>query len=177
MSIGTKVQLKDAQPGDLVFCNSVGPISKGIKFVQWIKPEYREWKDYNHVATLKSKRPTGDWNVYQAEGRGVTDTGLLSTLAPGGSYIIVRPPGSNVAYQLKFLQEVVDANYRYGFVVIASILVTILLPFEVVNVMMPHSYVCSALASMGIRMRGDYMPDDPDIYQVTPSGLLRNMLG
>jgi hypothetical protein len=58
----------------------------------------------------------------------------------------------------------------YGFLTIASILATIVVPFRWFNVMLPNTWVCSAVAGEGLRYAGWYH-SWPDIYQVSPAEL------
>ena len=153
------------QPGDLVFCHSKGIIGRAIRLGEWLR--WRGGSHYNHVAILDEWQLTG-WTVIQAEARGVTRGALLSDVAPGGSYVIVSaPPDANRADLLSFARAQVGT--RYGFLTIASLIVTILTPVFF-NVMAPGSWICSAVAAESIRC-GGWIHNWPDVYQVTPAQL------
>src|ERR1035438_5531506 len=88
-----------ALPGDLVFCNSTGIVSRAIRIAEWFRRDWngaseRPGDKWNHVAILDCPLPDGDWTVIQAVGRGVTQTALLTTVAPGGSYDVLPMPGT-----------------------------------------------------------------------------------
>jgi len=113
-------------------------------------------------------REGADWVVGQAEARGVTLGATLATVAPGGSYEIVPvPAGVDRAKELEFLRA--QVGRRYGFVTIASILITILTPVFL-NVMASDTWICSAVTAEGLRA-GGWIHNWPDIYQVNPAQL------
>jgi hypothetical protein len=57
---------------------------------------------------------------------------------------------------------------HYGFVTIASILA--LLTPRLLNVMMPNTWTCSAVAAEALRA-GGWLHNWPDVFQVKPSDL------
>lgn len=157
------IPLGEAQPGDLVFCDSVGFVGRAIRFVTRGK--------YNHTAWL-DRQVDGIWFIGQAVGRGVTTDARLATVAPGGSYVIVRvPAGTNRETELAWLRS--QVGRRYGFLTIASILATLFSP-KFVNVMLPNTWICSAVAGEGLA-HGGWCHSWPDIYQVTPQQLFDAM--
>lgn len=153
------------QPGDLVFCHGRGFVAGAIRLAERLR--FRGGDFYNHVAVLM-ERDGVDWRVVQAEGRGVTSSGFLSHLAPGGKYVVVPPPaGIDRAQVLAFAQA--QVGERYGFLTIASIVATLLSP-KFVNVMLPYTWICSALAAESLRA-GGWLHNWGDIYQVSPAQL------
>lgn len=155
----------EASPGDLVFCHSKGFIGRAIRLAERLR--WRGGDAYNHVAVLSE--PAGfDWRIIQAEAHGVTSNGLLSTVAPGGSYeIIPLPAGISHDRVLAFARA--QEGRRYGFLTIASIVVTLLAP-RFVNVMLPDTWICSAVVGESIRF-GGWLHSWPDVYQVSPAQL------
>jgi hypothetical protein len=160
------IPLDEAQPGDLVFCDSVGFVGRAIRFVTRGKYNHSAWLD-RHVAGVPFTPEVG-WFVGQAVGRGVTVDARLDTIAPGGSYVIVRAPeGTNRETELAWLRS--QVGRRYGFLTIASILVTLFTP-KFVNVMLPDTWICSAVVGEGLA-HGGWCRSWPDIYQVIPQQL------
>ena len=155
------------QAGDLVFCHSKGLVGKGIRLAEWIR--FRRGDMYNHVAIVDTQVPgSDDWFVIQAEARGVTNLGRLSSIAPGGDYIVLPlPAGCDASKVIEFASDQVGRSY--GFLTIASILVTLLSP-KFVNVMLPNTWICSAVSAEALRFGGWYHTW-PDIYQVNPAEL------
>jgi len=151
--------------GDLVFCHSSGIIGRAIRLGEWIR--FRRGSFYNHVAMLYKQTPDGDWLVIQAEAHGVTNTGLLSTIAPGGSYVVCANPASSVPRAGGFMAQQVGA--KYGFLTIASLIVTILTPVFF-SFRMPNTWICSAVSAESLRV-GGWVRNWADVYQVTPSQL------
>jgi hypothetical protein len=156
------------QAGDLVFCHSKGLVGKGIRLAEWLR--FRKGDKWNHVAIIDRPvvdgRPDYDWYVIQAEAHGVTNTGKLSTIAPGGDYIVLPlPRAADAAKVIEFATA--QVGRRYGFVTIVSILVTLLSP-KFFNVMLPNTWICSAVAAESLRYAGWYHSWD-DVYQVNPS--------
>jgi hypothetical protein len=162
--VGATIPLEAATAGDLVRCHSKGVVGRGIRWAEWIR--WRRGSEWNHFAWLDHDE--AGWIVGQAEARGVTINSALADVAPGGSYEIVPlPAGVDRAKALEFLRA--QVGRRYGFVTIASILLTILGP-SFLNVMVPDTWICSAVAAEGLRAGGWIHPWG-DIYQVTPAQL------
>jgi hypothetical protein len=152
-------------PGDLVFAHSKGLIGRAIRLAERIR--WRGGDAYNHVAVL-AEQVGDDWRIIQAEARGVTHTGMLSTVAPGGTYVIVPlAPGIDAAKVLAFAQA--QVGRRYGFLTVVSIIATILSP-RFVDVMLPDTWICSAVAAESLRF-GGWLHNWPDLFQVSPAQL------
>jgi hypothetical protein len=157
-----------ATPGDLVFCHSKGLVGRAIRLAERLR--WRAGDTYNHVAILDHQDGTGAWTVIQAEARGVTQGAPLASVAPGGSYAIVALPAGHPispALVVEFARD--QVGRRYGFLTIASVLATILSP-KFVDVMLPNTWICSALAAESLRA-GGWLRNWPDIYQVSPAQL------
>lgn len=154
------------QPGDLVFCHSSGLVGKAIRLGEWLR--FRRGDQYNHVAIVNERLANGAWTVIQAEARGVTATGLLSDITPGGRFDIVRPPGGILGDDVRefALEQVGD---RYGWVTIVSIVATLISP-RFLNVMRPFTWICSAVSAESLRFAGWYHSWG-DERQVLPSQL------
>jgi hypothetical protein len=156
------------QAGDLVFAHTDDLVGKGIRWAERIR--FRGGAAYNHVATLYEFLD-GEWNVIQAQARGIVIC-PLSRVAPDGSYTIIQPPTSvNTAKQIEFLEK--QLGDSYGFLTIASILVNLFLP-HFINVEMPGTWICSAVAAEALRYGGWYN-SWPDIYEVSPAQLYEVM--
>lgn len=160
------------QAGDLVFCHSAGLIGKAIRVAEWLR--FRRGSKFNHVAQLYKPTEDGkDWYVIQAEAKGVTKDKRLSTIAPGGAYVVVPSPCNNIKGcvttedQLDF--AIAQVGDKYGFLTIASIVVSLLLP-RFINVMLPNTWICSAVAAESLRC-GGWVHNWPNIYQVSPAQL------
>lgn len=151
------------QAGDLVFCHSSGIVGRAIRLAERLR--WRPGSFYNHVALL-SEAVGDDWRVIQAEGKGVTDTALLSSVVPGGTYAVFTCPADR-AKVLEFAHA--QVGRRYGFLTIASIVVTLLSP-QFLNVMLPDTWICSAVAAESLRA-GGWLRNWDDIYQVSPAQL------
>lgn len=159
------------QPGDLVFCHSKGFISKAIRLAEWFR--FRGGDRYNHVAVLyKEVEVDGDaddWLVIQAEARGVTCTRRLNEVAPGGSYEVVPIEGTVKDPDDVVLFAFNEVGSKYGFLTIVSILFTLFTP-KFVNIMLPNTWICSALAAESLRA-GGWIHHWDDLYQVNPAEL------
>lgn len=182
------MQESNLQPGSLVFCHSQGFIGKAIRLGEWLR--FRKGDFYNHVAILKE--PVGlkpklingtvvdwlvdDWIVIQAESRGVTETGLLSTVAPGGSYQVVKIPGADGRKVVAFAQSQVGS--KYGWLSILSLALRILTPkwLMLPSLRSYRTWICSALGGEAVRYAG-WLRDWPDVYAVTPSELYAAIQG
>lgn len=172
------ISILDAQPGDLVFCHSTGIVGAGIRLIEklrrdWAKTNEASGARYNHVAILDAPLPNGDWSVIQAEAAGVVqDTpekpSRLSTVTPGGFYSIVQLP-HEVDRDDVIAFARAQVGFKYGFVTDASILLTLFTP-KFLNVMTPHTWICSALGAESLRC-GGWVHLWPDLYAVTPAQL------
>jgi len=152
-------------PGDLVFCHSKGLISKAIRLGELIR--WRSGATWNHVAIIDSV-DGNDITVIQAEAHGVTDDKQLSTISPGGRYLVVpSPAGVDRAKLLAFARQEVGASY--GFVSIASLIINILSPGWI-TVRWTNSWICSAVSAEALRA-GGWLHRWSDIYQVSPAQL------
>jgi hypothetical protein len=170
------ILLADAQPGDLVFCHSAGVVGAGIRLVERFRRAYSgaaeaPGDNWNHVAVLVSvkgrRNNPANWTVLQAEGKGVA-AAALSSVAPGGNYEIVRLPVTCEASKVtKFMRA--QTGSRYGFVTVASILVTLLTP-RFFDVMKPGTWICSAVAAESMRY-GGWLHNWGDLYTVSPAEL------
>jgi len=152
------IPIEAAVAGDLVFFDSPGEVSALIRLAQRIR-----WRgDKNHVAWLDRQDPDGRWVVGQAEGRGVTTDKWLEL---GPNDVVVRLPfATNRDLVLAFARA--QVGRRYGFLTIASILVTLLTP-GFVDVMLPNTWICSAVVAESLRFGGWYHSWG-DVYQVAP---------
>ena len=157
------IDLATALPGDLIFCRGSGIVSRAIRLAERIR--WRAGSKWNHVAVLEAKSLAG-WTVVQAGGRGVTST-PLSAMAPGGGYVVVPAPETCREDVVAFARAQVGS--QYGYLTIASIVVTLLSP-NFVNVMLPNTWICSALAAESLRA-GGWVHNWPDVYQVSPAAL------
>lgn len=123
---------------------------------------------FNHVAIVDYQLPDGDWALIQALGSGVILDRELgpSRLSQHHHFSVVSCP-ANRELTLQFARA--QEGRRYGFVSILSFVVTMFSP-GFVNVMLPQTWICSALAAESLRY-GAWLHDWPDIYQVTPAQL------
>jgi len=155
------ISIDAATAGDLVFYDSPGDVAWVLKVAQRIR-----WKgDKNHVAWLDHQAADGSWFIGQAEGCGVTDD---KPLILGPNDVIVKVPiGCDRAKALTFWRA--QVGLKYGFLTIVSELFTLLSP-KFFDVMLPDTWICSALAGEGLRFGGWYRASG-DIYQVTPDEL------
>lgn len=148
----------------MVFAHSKGLVSRAIRLAERVR--WHSGAAYNHVAILAEPVGSTDWRVIQAEARGVTDTGLLSTLK--GSYTIVPlPAGVSHLRVVDFARD--QVGRPYGFLTLVSILATLFTP-QFVNVMLPSTWICSAVAAESLRFGGWYH-SWPDLYCVSPAQL------
>lgn len=162
------MQLQQFQPGDIGFCHSPGIIGHAIRIGEWLR--FRKGSFYNHVFTLDEwhNENGGYWTVIQAEASGVTNTRTIEEASGGGPYAIAHNNGRwNTSKQLEFLRAQVGA--KYGFFTIASIVTTLIVP-SFINVMLPGTWICSAVAAESIRA-GGWLHNWPDVYQVNPAQL------
>ena len=153
-------------PGDLVFFDGTGAVSRAIQLAQWFR--WRSGSRFNHVAILDAYTE-GKWTLVQAEGRGVTRGAAL-----GDSYTHVPlPNGVDRQKVLQFARSQVGRSY--GFLTIASIVLTIFTP-KFVNFELPNTWICSAVAAESLRF-GGWLHQWPDIYQTSPAELYQALEG
>jgi hypothetical protein len=163
--------------GDVVFCHTSGVIGKAIRFGEAIDGK-KQSAFWNHVAILDRQMPDGDWSVIQAEAHGVTSTGRLSNIAPGGKYEIVKLPiAISRPLFLEFARAQVGAEY--GVLTIASCVFDILLPASVCF-RMHNTFICSGLVAAALCYAGyegsmAWMLDD--VYMTMPSDVYRSLTG
>jgi hypothetical protein len=152
------------QAGDLIFCRGRGAIARAIRVGEWLRGHRGRW---NHVAVISAVGPKGI-EVIQAEGHGVTRrvNWSIEDVAPGGEVEVVTPKCDQVA-QVAFLRSQVGRTY--GFVTIASICISIVVPWFL-TVRIRNTWICSAVSAESLRV-GGWFHDWPDIYQVTPQQL------
>lgn len=164
--------------GDIVICRSSGLVGKGIRFAQRrMRKHYLhspiaghddKWWRWNHVAVLNKDMGNGDWTIFQAEAKGVTDYRLLSTVAPGGEYIVIPLPAkANRAKFLAFLKTQVGKHY--GYLSILSCFVDMILP-DKVCLRRSDTWICSGLVAGALWFAG--FPGAfawPDLYTVVPA--------
>ena len=160
-------------PGDLVFAHNKNFIGRAIRAVEWVK--FRGGDHFNHVAVLYKPTDDGDWLLIQAETRGVTCTKTLSSLTQkGGTYTIFPLSDFNGVNGYPCADDVVsfahnEVGSKYGFLTIASILFTLFTP-KFINVMLPNTWICSALGAEALRA-GGWIQHWSDLYQVNPAEL------
>ena len=160
--------LPQVQVGDLVFCHSKGLIGWGIRLAQRLRSP-SDAATWNHVATVVDVETKGGPWCIAAEGHGVTKRSLVD-IAPGGKFTIVRQPfGVQTFLQTEFLEEV--CGDKYGFLTIASCLLTLLTP-EAIAFRRPNTYICSGLATIALTFAGwPEAHNIRDLYQTTPAEL------
>jgi hypothetical protein len=119
--------------------------------------------------------PALHWELIQAEARGVTGDRRLSTVSPGGSFALLRPPPEvDPTKTIAFARGEVGA--RYGFLTIGAIAFDVLTPLWLhFPFRQPNTWICSAIAAESLRFGGWYCRW-PDIYAVTPSQLYRELV-
>lgn len=164
--------------GDIVLCRSNGLIGAGIRFAQRrMRKHYLnspipgagdKWWRWNHVAVLNADMGNGNWTIFQAEAKGVTDYRLLSTVAPGGEYTVIPLPDHvDREMFLKFLSTQVDK--RYGFLSILSCFVDMILP-DAICLRRSDTWICSGLVAAGLWFAGFSGAFVwPDMYTVVPA--------
>lgn len=161
------------EPGDLIFCYGRGAVAWGIRMAERFR---RDWNDateaagdrFDHVAIVDRQLPDGDWSLIQALSNGVVadSPSAPSRLSHYDRYVAVKCPGDG-ARTVAFATAQVGA--KYGFVTIASILVTLLTP-RFLNVMLPGTWICSAVGAECLRF-GGWLHNWPDLYDVSPAEL------
>ena len=158
---------KDWLTGDLVFAHSTGIIGKAIRFAERIRG--KGGYNWNHVAVLRGEID-GVWYIIQAEAKGVTDDKTLESVAPGGSYEVVRLPKE--VDRLSFFTFVSSqVGAKYGYLSILSCAVDIIIP-DSICLRQSKTWICSGLVAAGL-LTGDYKPAREwarkDLYTTMPS--------
>lgn len=153
--------------GDLVFAHSTGIIGKAIRFAERIRGKGGD--NWNHVAVLHRK-VDGVWYIIQAEASGVTADKTLESVAPGGSYEVVRLPllVDRHAF-LGFAWSQVGA--KYGFLSILSCAVDIIIP-DSICLRQAKTWICSGLVAAGLFAAGHEFARNwarADLYTTMPS--------
>ena len=161
------------EPGDLVFCNGRGVVAWSIRGAErlsrdWDRARGHEGTRFNHVAIVDRQLPDGDWALIQALQVGVVvdRDESPSRLSEHRHFRVVSCPGDRER-TLTFARA--QEGHRYGFVTILSFVITLFTP-RFINVMLPRTWICSALAAESLRY-GAWLHDWPDIYQVSPAQL------
>ena len=150
------------QAGDIGFAHTKGILGRLIRLGEWLKGRGSEW---NHCFVIDRITEEGAY-IIQATLRGVTDSALLSDVAPGGTYITFSPPCDREKL-LEFAKAQVGA--RYSFLTILSIAIDIVSWNWVPSLMNSYrqSWVCSGLLCEGMRY-GGWLHEWVNIYTVTP---------
>jgi hypothetical protein len=151
--------------GDLAFCHGGGIVDWGIRAAEWLR--FRKGSRYNHVAVLNAPLGDGDWSVIEAESPGVIMSTLSSLTAHGEVKIVSVPVVCNRQDVVQFMRF--QLGEKYGFLTIASLLVSLILPGSV-NFYKPGTWICSAVAAEALRYGGWFHQWD-NIYQVSPAQL------
>jgi hypothetical protein len=163
--------------GDIVLCTSKGLIGAGIRWVQHRKRKHYlippingqdKWWQFNHIAVVNEDMGNGQWTIFQAEARGVTDYRLLNTVSPGGRYQVIALPDS--VDRDKFI-EFLDSQVgkRYGFMSVLSCFVDLILP-DKICLRRNDTWICSGLVAGALwygGFPGSYIW--PDLYTVVPA--------
>jgi hypothetical protein len=143
-----------------------------IRLAEWIR--WRKGCRWNHVAVLADpvmirnahrKTYVADWTLIQATGKGVVEQGQLCHM--DNYEIVPLPEGVDGAKVIEFARA--QVGKKYGFLTILSIVVTLGSP-KFVNVMLPNTWICSAVAAESLRY-GGWLHNWGDLYQVSPAEL------
>ena len=169
----TSVIPHDLAPGDLIFSFGTGPVAWAIKTMERVRRDWRGARHdpghcFDHVAIVDRKLPDGDWALVQALIHGVIEHSdeFPSRLSNYRQFVVVRCP-ANRERTVEFARS--QIGRKYGVVTAFSFLLTLFTP-GFINVMVPQTWICSALAGESLRF-GMWLHDWPDIYQVSPAQL------
>ena len=149
------------QPGDIGFARTTGIMGRLIRLGEWLK--FRK-SDYNHMFVVAED----GIHIIQATLRGVTDTALLTDVAPGGKYFTMSAPSEvDIAKLLEFCRAQVGS--KYSFLTIMSIAFDTLTWNWVPALMNSYrqSWVCSGLTCEALRY-GGWLFQVVNIYTITP---------
>ena len=164
--------------GDIVICHSKGLIGAAIRFAQRrMRKHYfhspiggleDKWWQWNHIAVINKDMGDGQWTIIQAEAKGVTDYRLLSSVAPGGRYIVIPLPDCVDRNQfLDFLHS--QVGKRYGFMSILSCAFDMVLP-DMICLRKSDTWICSGLVAAALVFAGFHGAFVwPDFYTVVPA--------
>ncbi len=154
-------------PGDLVLAHGRGFVSKVIRFDETIK--LKGFSNWNHAAMVVSVEGDVVW-VVQAEAKGIVKT-TLDKVAPGGSYIIVKPPLTSQADIDQAVEYVLSrVGEKYGVLIIVSIVFNQFTPKLIhVDFRREGTLICSGLVARGYEHGGWNCPSDP--FQISPEEL------
>ena len=152
--------------GDIGFARTTGLMGRLIRLGEALKLHKSA---FNHMFVI-DRVVLGDAYVIQATLRGVTDSALLSSVAPGGTFTIITPPSSvDREKLLEFCRAQVGT--RYSFLTILSIAFDVVTWDWVPSFMNSYrqSWICSGLVSEGLRYAG-WLHEWVNIYTVMPQG-------
>jgi len=157
------------RPGDLVLAHGKGPLSRIIRFGQWLRPSWRPYRYWNHAALVIGS----DGQTIRCVQMGrKCETVTLDEVSPGGE-VKIRPCPDGVNRITAIDWALRQVGRRYSWLTIASIAVQLFTPkaldvdFHEAN----PSYICSGLVALAWQHGGWEVPDDEDPYQVTPAEL------
>jgi hypothetical protein len=150
-------------PGYIGFAKNRGVMGKLIRVGEWLK--FRKGSGWNHMFVVAE-----DGNhIIQATLEGVTDTALLTEVAPGGEYVVFAPPpGVRADDVLRFARSQVGT--KYGVLTILAIAIDIL-TWQWVPALRgarKNSWICSGLTCEALRF-GGWLYNWIDVYTVTPA--------
>lgn len=156
-------------PGDFIFVRSSGVIGWAIRLGERLR--FRPGDFWNHCALVSDAtcKTHNSPKVIQAVARGVTDVSCLATVAPGGSYEVVKvPTGVDATKVLAFAK--MQVGCEYGYLSIVSIVLRILLPkwFPLPTIRSRSTWICSALAAECARA-GGWLHNWSDLFDTVPS--------
>jgi hypothetical protein len=153
------------QAGDIGFARTKGVMGALIRLGEWLKLRK---STYNHQFVIDQDAPGGDWYIIQATLRGVTNHGLLSTVAPGGKYVTMAPPSKvDRDKLLKFARAQVGLRYGYWTILAIAIDTVSWQWFPAFRGARKSSWICSALVCEALRY-GGWLHDWLDVYTITP---------
>ena len=161
--------MSDNTPGSLVFCHSTGIIGHAIRLGERLR--FRSGDFFNHVAIIDT-----DGTIIQAEAHGVTAGASLESIAPGGSYEVVKVPDAIAANIITFARS--QVGKKYGYLSIVGLAIRILTPkwLPLPSIRANRTWICSALGGESTRF-GGWFYDWDDIYSVVPSELYAAIKG
>ena len=167
---------EEAHPGDAVFCSGGGFVDRAIQLGQKLRRlgSYGKW---NHVAWLDSPvldadGKVVDWVLGQALSNGVQIGQLLSVRGSGVEIVPLDAfptiiPGAKLDRATHLATLRAEVGVKYGWLTIASIVVTILTPKWVrFDFRRDNTFICSGLFSWGLHSAGGLVTND--IYQRLP---------
>ena len=175
------ITAQTAKAGDAVFCHSTNIFGKAIRFGQKMHGFDAKYRVWNHIAwldepILDADGKITDWKVGQAIAKGVDNTHVLSTVAPGGKYEIVSMDSFGTVTDRPIDRDTVlqtlrnEVGKEYGYLTIAAEVFNILTP-HVINVefRQDDTWICSGLYAYALHSGGAKIPDD--LYHTFPAGI------